>query len=81
MNKISNLSQNNLIQYKYPVEYKIVLLIYKDLLSHKSKINIGKMEVLTVITIMMIKFTKVWTKIQKQLKLIQEIIQMKLLLD
>ena len=39
------------------------------------------MEVLTVITIMMIKFTKVWTKIQKQLKLIQEIIQMKLLLD
>ena len=58
-----------------------MLLIYKDLLSHKSKINIEKMEVLTVITIMMIKFTKVWTKIQKQLKLIQEIIQMKLLLD
>ena len=63
------------------MEYKIGLLIYKDLLSHKSKINIGKMEVLTVIIIMMIKFTKVWTKIQKQLKLIQEIIQMKLLLD
>ena len=39
------------------------------------------MVVLTVIIIMMIKFTQACTKIQKQLKLIQEIISMKLLLD